>query len=217
MNVFDRRDTSKKTAYIITSYINGEEILSRIPEGRYIICADKGWEFAEKYHFKPDLVIGDFDSSEKPDFENVLVLPSEKDMTDSEAALDYAVAHGFKRIVIIGGLGGRLDHTLGNIAILAKYCDTPGIEVFIKDYQNLAFMKSAGTFRLANDTEYKYVGLIGYGGSISSLTLRGFKYELENHPLSDENTLGVSNEIIADYGEIEIKAGRLLVVMTRDK
>lgn len=217
MNVFDRKDNTKKTAYIITSYIEGEEILSRIPEGRYIICADKGWKYAEKYNFKPDMIIGDFDSSEKPDFESTVILPAEKDITDSEAALDYAVSKGFQRIVIIGGLGGRLDHTMGNISLLAKYCDTPGVEVFIKDYQNLAFMKSAGTFRIANDEEYKYIGLISYGGNINSLTLKGFKYEIENRTLTDDTTLGVSNELVSDYGEITVKAGRLLIVMTRDK
>ena len=101
--------------------------------------------------------------------------------------------------------------------IHARNCDTPGVEVFIKDYQNLAFMKSAGTFRIANDEEYKYIGLISYGGNINSLTLKGFKYEIENRTLTDDTTLGVSNELVSDYGEITVKAGRLLIVMTRDK
>ena len=80
-----------------------------------------------------------------------------------------------------------------------------------------SFPSSAGTFRIANDEEYKYIGLISYGGNINSLTLKGFKYELENRTLTDDTTLGVSNELTADYGEITVKAGRLLIVMTRDK
>lgn len=217
MNVFDIKDNTIRTAYIITSYIDGEAILSEIPEDGYLICADKGWKYAQKYGLTPDMIIGDFDSSERPDFENTVILPAEKDVTDSEAALDYAVEHGFQRIVMLGGLGGRLDHTMGNIALLAKYCERPGIEVFIKDCQNLAFMKSAGAFTIAGDDKYKYVGLLSYGGDVTGLTLKGFKYELDDHTLTDDTTLGVSNELTDGCGRVTFKAGRLLVIMSRDR
>src|SRR3990167_2962187 len=90
-----------------------------------IICADGGLRFAKKLGIKPDILIGDFDSLKKSDFSGlnknktkVLRFPKEKDKTDTQLALEYALSSGAGEIIMLGSLGGRVDHMLANIHIL---------------------------------------------------------------------------------------------------
>lgn len=87
----------------------------------FVIASDSGLVAAEQYGAKPDIIIGDFDSIpdmsllEKYPKEAIKTLPRDKDMTDTEAALDYARSKSSTdtSIILIGGSGGRVDHFLG--------------------------------------------------------------------------------------------------------
>ncbi|MCI5826503.1 MAG: thiamine diphosphokinase [Arcanobacterium sp.] len=144
----------------------------------------------------------------------VFVLPAEKAMTDSEAAIDVAVQLGFTEIELLGGLGGRLDHTIGNLTVLAKYVDSP-VHVRIFDGFNSVEMVGPGTHTVWR-RGFTYFGVLAYGGAASGVTMRGVKYEVTDFYLGDSSTRGVSNEILDEKATISVEQGRLLLICSRD-
>ncbi len=203
-----------KKTLILTSHIEHfDRLLLDLSSFETIICADGGLLFAQKLGLSPDYLIGDYDSMTQP-CGNVIKLPMEKDMTDSEAAIDLAVSKGLTNITVLGGLGGRFDHTMGNIGMLAKYCGKLS-HLALADGQNYIFMVSPGTYTIPKN-RYPYLGIISYGAAAQQVTLRGVKYPLTHHHLTNETTLGVSNEIMADAATVSFTEGRLLIVLSRD-
>lgn len=181
---------------IFTGYIpNINKIKINQEKYDFVIAADKGYEYALQIDVCPDLIIGDFDTAHFPTctftHSKLITLPAEKDMTDTEAALDIAATKHPSSITILGGLGGRFDHTMGNIALLSKY-DLP---ITIKDEKNSVTLLRPGKYFVAK-TEYKYLSLVPYSPAVSGLSVRGVKYPLEDAELTHNNTLGISNEII---------------------
>lgn len=205
-----------KKLLIITSYISyPEKINPTFFEGfDYIICADGGYIKAEAYGVKPDAIIGDFDSSPAINGENITVLPIEKDMTDTEAAIDMGYNMGARDITVLGGLGGRLDHTLGNIALLEKYVEKLEHMEFV-DGQNKIYMLLPGYYTYHPD-DYRFFSLVSYTEECTGITYTGFKYPLNNHTLPYSTTLGISNEMAEPTGTLEFKTGHLLVIRSRD-
>ena len=204
-----------KNFLIITAHVEGLNYVDICP-GQYdcIICADGGLEIAEVLGLTPDLLIGDYDSGQLPEDREVIRLPMEKDMTDSEAALDLAVSEGGETIIILGGLGGRFDHTMGNIGLLAKYCGRLRGLSFVDGY-NCVSMLEPGCYEIPGN-KYRYMGLVAYGEPVEELTLRGVKYPLTKHTLRDDTSLGVSNEITAPAASLSFTAGRLLLIFSDD-
>ena len=135
-------------------------------------------------------------------------------MTDTEAALDLAIQRGAEDITILGGIGGRFDHTLGNLSLLARYAGRAS--VCLLDGRNLCFMKGPGTYHFtrAEYARYRYLSLIPHGGGVSGLTIWGCKYPLTDHNLTPDNTLGISNEITEEEAGIRFREGFLLFVFS---
>lgn len=99
--------------------------------GDYVIAADRGYDSLMAYGVTPDLVVGDFDSlGYMPQHPNVTRLPAEKDDTDMVFALRRGLDMGYRRFVLLGGLGGRLEHTLGNLQLL-DWLSTQGAVGFL--------------------------------------------------------------------------------------
>ena len=201
---------------IITSHIDG---FRSIPELRQedwseVIAADGGLKLAENLGLEPTALIGDYDSMEKPDRDDLILLPREKDMTDTEAALDLAVSRGHKDIVSLGGLGGRFDHTMGNIGLLLKCADS-GCRVSLEDGFNRVSVLNPGQYTVKRDRFY-YLGLIAYGNPVIGLTVEGAKYPLNDYTLPANTTLGVSNEILGSSAKLSFLSGRLMVIQSND-
>ena len=221
-----------KTCLIVTSRVDGAEQLT-IDLSAYdaVICADRGLQVAEALDLLGDVpvyLIGDYDSGSPPTeaeraaASGLVVLPTVKDMTDSEAAIDLAVSKGFERIHVLGGLGGRFDHSMGNLGMLAKYVEDPRVsELWFEDGQNRVFLKTPGTFRVparGPENRFDYFGLIAYSGAVEGLTITGAKYPLAGHTLTPDTTLGVSNEVAKDapFAEVSHTKGHLLVIFSKD-
>ena len=199
---------------IVTSHIeHSEKLTLDYSAFGTVICADGGLVSARRLKITPTLLIGDYDSCPMPD-SDVIKLPTEKDMTDSEAAIDLAVSRRANDITVLGGLGGRFDHTMGNIGMLAKY-SRKSVRLVFLDGQNCVFMITPGSIRIPKNT-FKYLGIISYGDCAENVTLRGVKYPLTNHFLTNETSLGVSNEITEDAAQISFTSGRLLVILSND-
>ena len=221
-----------RTCLIVTSRVDGAEQLN-IDLSAYdaVICADRGLQVAEALDLLGDVpvyLIGDYDSGTPPTeaeqaaASGLVVLPTVKDMTDSEAAIDLAVSRGYDVIHVLGGLGGRFDHSMGNLGMLAKYVEDPRVkELWFEDGQNRVFMKTPGTFRVparGPENRFDYFGLIAYSGAVEGLTITGAKYPLAGHTLTPDTTLGVSNEVARDapFAEVSHTAGLLLVILSID-
>ena len=221
-----------RTCLIVTSRVDGAEQLN-IDLSAYdaVICADRGLQVAEALDLLGDLpvyLIGDYDSgtppteAERAAASGLVVLPTVKDMTDSEAAIDLAVSRGYDVIHVLGGLGGRFDHSMGNLGMLAKYVEDPRVkELWFEDGQNRVFMKTPGTFRVparGPENRFDYFGLIAYSGAVEGLTITGAKYPLAGHTLTPDTTLGVSNEVAKDaaFAEVSHTKGHLLVIFSKD-
>lgn len=189
----------------------------------YIIVADSGMEFMRRAGKHPDMIIGDFDSVKQDTlafFKNQsTILWKElnpiKDDTDTEFAIRQAICIGAKEITLIGGTGTRLDHVLGNIALLGIGL-TEQVQIQIIDAHNRIRMIDAPICIKKEEQFGSYVSLIPYNGSVCGLTLKGFKYPLTDFNLKPYNSLGISNEIIEEKAEISFEAGTLLIIESRD-
>lgn len=212
-----------KSALIVTSLVSHPERISKdLLEAPYdmVICCDAGLDRAAELGIVPDIIIGDFDSVENgaPFFtdENsqapeVITLPHEKDMTDTEAACDLAFSRGAGVMTILGGLGGRFDHTMANIGLMSKYLGKA--DIFILDGDNFIRMLAPGKYSIIS-AGYRYLGLIAYGSPVSGLTLSGTLYTLQDHHLTADTSLAISNEITEEPATVAFTAGQLLVIQS---
>ncbi|MBQ9510721.1 MAG: thiamine diphosphokinase [Clostridia bacterium] len=202
-------------ALIITPYINGD--LAQIIGGErfdVVICADASYQTAESAGLSPDVIIGDFDHG-KNTYDGgaeVVTVPCEKDDTDTMLCIKRAISLSADEILIAGGIGGRLDHTIANIQSL-KYALDHGVRAALRDSENEAFLLKESGF-LAKKEGY-YFSIFAFENKIEKLTIKGTKYELENGALTTSFPLGVSNEILASKAEISFEGGVLLVIFSK--
>lgn len=188
----------------------------------YVICADGGLEKVKKLGLKPDLILGDFDSVDSSVLENykqleieTVTFPSEKDYTDMELAVEYAVQKGFKHVVMIGASGTRLDHTLANIQLLEKYHNM-GIDIEIIDNNNhIKIISDNADIKIKYEKDC-FVSLVPVTETIEGLTLEGFKYPLNNVIVKRGTAFLISNEITQNIGRIILKKGTALVFSSKD-
>ena len=184
----------------------------------YIIAADGGQNRAREFGLQPDCVIGYFDSTTlNEDFDCLYITyPADKDLTDTEAALTHALEKGCRNVILLGGMGGRLDHTMGNIGLLDKYYSSFDHMEFIDGKNKMELLKDSGR-TLKRDARYKYFGLVSLNAEASGIDIRGAKYELTGASLERASTLGVSNEFSEDTVDIYVREGTLLIVRSADR
>jgi len=184
--------------------------------GDFLIAADKGYEALEAYGAPPDLVVGDFDSlGRRPNHPNVIQLPVMKDDTDMVYALREGLERGYRRFVLLGGVGGRLEHTLANLAT-GLYLAKNGVNVLLANERSELRYLVPGRELFLQRRDWKYLSLFPMEGRLTGVCIRGAFYPLENAVLTADYPLGVSNEFIADTAQLQCSGGCGLVVLTRD-
>lgn len=190
-----------------------------------IIAADSGMEFFYRNGLVPNEIVGDFDSVTAGILEffrennpqiKIRKFQPEKDETDTELALRTAINAGCKKIWLLGAIGTRLDHVLGNIHLLGMAMEQE-CECIILDSCNRIRMLQHGMKILREEQYGEYISLFPFTPTVKGLTLRGFKYPLEKYELQCYHSLGVSNEISQDEAEISFEEGVLLMVESRDE
>ena len=205
------------------------DFLKKIQEERkgkklVLMAADRGLDFFRKNGITPDIADGDFDSLSvegKKYLENlkdteIIRLQPEKDDTDTQSTLNLAITKGSENILILGATGGRIDHLIGNLGLLTLG-KLKGVSVAIADAQNYICLVKSGTILSKAGQFGKYVSFFSAGEAVEGLTLKGFKYPLNNFCLTTADSgLTVSNEIRDDTAQITYDRGRLMIVMSRD-
>ena len=183
-----------------------------------LIAADFGLNHARSFGLTPAIVVGDYDSlGHAPDVDadtEVVTLPTEKDFTDTQLAVEVAIQRGATEIHIIGGLGGRLDHTLSNLAILEDLADKK-IRVVIEDGHNRARLIRNDSTILPH-SGYTYISLLSLDPVAKGVEIEGVKYPLKKASIKRSFGYAVSNEITSNCCFISVRRGALLIIESRD-
>lgn len=181
-----------------------------------VIACDRGYEYARQWGIRPDLIIGDFDSSPFPDGAvPVQRYPSEKDDTDTMLAVREALRQGAEEICIACALGGRMDHALANIQA-GGYIAEQGICARLLGEGEEILVLPPGCRKLPRRE--------GWSLSVFALTdlcrgtdICGAKYTVQGAEIRNRVPIGVSNVWAAEEAEIRFQEGILMVVMSRLK
>lgn len=185
-------------------------------ENWLVICADGGFRHARRLGIQPDVIIGDCDSTDVPYPEAIphSIHPAEKDETDTRLCLDWAMEQGCREVLILGGLGGRLDHEFSNYNLLL-YGLKRGVSVRLVNGQNEIWLEDK-SFTL-EPGDKKYVSFFPYGGAVEGFGIKGLKYELAPMTLTCDTVLTACNEFLpGQQGEVFFQKGYVLVMMCQD-
>lgn len=198
--------------------------LKKYPADR-IIAVDRGLKFCWEYDLCPDCIVGDFDSLPAGILENYEKNPAvtirrlvpEKDDSDTECAMHMAMELAPDSLVLLGGTGTRIDHMLANLQLLA-YAGARGIPMYLADPYNLVTVLFGPTVLRKEEQFGDYVSFFALGDEVRGLTLRGFKYPLTDHHLTNTSCgLTLSNEITAGEATVDFASGMLVMIQSRDR
>lgn len=188
------------------------------------VGVDKGVHTLLSHGINPELAFGDFDSVSNEQFllikekvKHIYTFPKEKDETDTEYALSWAVKQKPEKIRIFGATGGRLDHFLANTHLLFRFVQKEeSCPIEIIDQKNFLFIARPGTHHLERLKDKKYISFLPISNEVKGLTLRGFKYPLTNKNIPLGSTLCISNELIHNCGTFSFSDGILMVIRSSD-
>lgn len=190
-------------------------------ENTLMICCDGGVRHFNNLSIRPDVIIGDMDSIDPVQLKyysrqgvKIIHYPANKDFTDTELALDYALNLKPQKISIWCALGGRIDHTLSNVYLVLKGQEK-GIETYLIDeyceiflvHKVISFIKETG----------KTVSLLAITPEVTGITTTGFLYPLEKGNLKIGESKGISNIINDNRATINVEKGKLLVIKYHKK
>jgi thiamine pyrophosphokinase len=201
-----------------------------IPElKRYDNLSDTLWVGVDRGAFtilekgiNASYAFGDFDSVSAAEKENILnsdiilnEYQSEKDQTDMELALQWALEQNPEEILLFGATGGRLDHEMMNIQLLSRSISS-NAKVKVVDIKNEISLKLPGEYSIQHDNNYTYVSFLAFKDEVKGITLKGFKYPLQKASLQIGSSLCISNELVNKSGTYSFDAGIILMVKSRD-
>ncbi|MDR0943675.1 MAG: thiamine diphosphokinase [Ruminococcus sp.] len=183
----------------------------KIVLGELVIAADGGYTYCRDKKISPDVIIGDFDSlSDIPSGIKIVKLPVVKDITDTAAAVEYA--GGFDEIHIYGGTGGRIDHTLANIAVISEL-SKKGKKAFLYDNGRIITAVTDGQVSFSPpETMPSYISVFSFSDISEGINLTGLKYPLKDAVLKSGVPLGVSNEFTKEIATVSVKHGTIIIV-----
>lgn len=183
-------------------------------QGDLVIAADGGYGKLKEADIRPDLVIGDFDSlGYTPCEDQVIILPTVKDVTDTWAAITQAKERGFREFHLYGCTGGRVEHTLANIQTAAAVAEQ-GMHCLIFDKDQIITAICSETVRFSEKAA-GYLSVFSYSQICRDVTLKGLKYELDRAELTSSFPLGVSNEFVGKEAAVTVGCG--IAVLVYDK
>ena len=193
---------------------NYDYVRRRLCADDYIVFCDSGLKHLDALQVRPGLIVGDFDSHDNPNLDvETIVLPCEKDDTDTVFAVKEAIRRGYEDVLLIGVVGARLDHTLGNVYIL-EYLDNLGKKGFIIDDYSEMELVSRQTAYI--DDSFRFFSLLNITGIAKGITVKNAKYPLKDAEIACGYQYGVSNEVLPGMrAEVTVKEGKLLLIKDR--
>ncbi len=188
-----------------------------------VIAVDAGLEALRHLHLVPDEIVGDLDTVDAGIVEEYRNRPGvqfevhkpEKDETDTELALLSAARAGCDKVDILGALGGRMDHAIGNIQLLYRFF-LQGMDISLYDAKNRLYLIGGRKKFQKNEVYGTYISFLPMTETVEGLTLRGFKYPLNHRTIRLGTSLCISNELKKEEGILELERGILICVESHD-
>lgn len=192
---------------------NLEKARQLIHPDDFILCADGGTRHALALGLTPNVIVGDMDSLPEnfrvADFSGEFVLfPKDKDETDLELAIDHAITLNSNQILIIAALGGRMDQTLANIALLSNSSLITHNLRITDGVEELFFCRDQAQ---VEGRSGDIVSLIPWQGEVTGVFTENLRWHLNHETLYPDKTRGISNEMTADVATVSITSGLLLI------
>ncbi|RKD22962.1 thiamine diphosphokinase [Ammoniphilus oxalaticus] len=212
---------NNKRILIFTGGNLGPAAFEEIQEDDVLVGVDRGALHLIRKQIYPHICLGDFDSvteAESAEIEQncqqfISCDPIMKDLTDTEMAFNWAIEQRPRDIWVMGGVGTRFDHSLANAHLLMKGLRA-GITCCIRDEHNE--IRLVDKHLTVKRGMFTHISLLPLSLEVSGISLNGFRYPLEDATISIGDTLGISNTLEADFGEVKVESGYLLVIQSRD-
>ena len=197
---------------------NIEFLKNNIDLDSFIIAADAGYNKLLKAGIKPDAIVADFDSSERPDIDcEIITFPIEKAYTDTFNSVILADERGYNDITIFFALGGRFDHSFSNILCL-DYCRKNNISCTIVDDKNrVSLINKSKVIK----KDYQNFSLFAFLEKCKGVRIKGAHYDqsfynLEKMDIELSDQFAQSNYIENETCEISVEEGTLLLIESND-
>ncbi len=204
------------------TYRNPEFYRDFLKDADLVIAADSGGDLLLSLGTVPHILIGDMDSIGRTtlsDFKKkgaeIVELSPEKDFTDTEMAVRLAIERGAREIVLLGAIGGRIDHTLANLSLLI-FASGRGVRLRMIDEDQEAYLLTPAIRNHIPGAVGDTVSLISLADRTTGTTTHDLKYPLSAASLALMSPLGVSNEISGPEPWVEFAEGRLLLIRVRN-
>ncbi len=194
---------------------NGEppkksHLQSLVKQCQLFVCADGGANTALKLGLKPDAIVGDMDSIHAETRAKYQHIPmhgeTNDETTDLEKAISWTIKQKYEHIIVVGAGGKRLDHTVGNLGVLAKFYPDAIIKL-MDDVGEMVFVGRQYTFEAPVHSLVSLIPLTRCEG----ISTKGLEYALENESLELGVREGTSNVVIANPVVIKVNKGNLLL------
>ena len=181
----------------------------------FVIACDRGYAYCGRLGLRPDLIISDFDSYRGPVDAGIPLnrYASEKDDTDTMLAVRYAIAHGFRELLLCCALGGRLDHLIANLQSLV-FARKHGLRAALCSEDTEVFTLEGDAMRIPRRDGWS-LSVFALDGPCRGVCISGAKYPLANAELLPSFPLGVSNTWAAAEAVVTVAEGILLIVLSR--
>ena len=200
-----------KRAVILSAMPVTPALSAYLQPGDTVVACDAGYSNAAVLGIQPDLIVGDFDSHEKPETDReTIVLPVKKDDTDTVFAAKEAMRRGFDEFLLVGVSGGRLDHTLVNIYLLVMLREQGKQALLVDDYSE---MELVGAEKMEIPERFPFYSLVNITGTARGITETGCKFPLDNGEIHCGYQYGTSNEVLpGQTAVVSVKEGLLLLI-----
>ncbi|MBN8654122.1 MAG: thiamine diphosphokinase [Anaerolineae bacterium] len=192
---------------------NLEKARQLIRPDDFILCADGGTRHALELGLVPNVIVGDMDSLPEnfqvSDFSGEFILfPKDKNETDLELAIDHALSLKPDQILILAALGGRMDQTLANIALLSNLQLATFNIKLIDGVEEIFFCRDQVQ---VEGRSGDIVSLIPWQGEVTGVFTENLRWHLHHETLYPDKTRGISNEMTAEIATVSITSGLLLI------
>ncbi len=176
-----------------------------------LLCADGAAKHLMSIDVYPDCILGDFDSIDQESMEWIRKkkiseehFPPKKDVTDTDIAIDYALSYQPEEIIILGALGTRMDHTLGNLYLLEKYRNSVESLIIMNPQNMISLIEGSLNIQHQKNT---IASIIPISEKLEGITLEGFEYPLQEGTLIRGDSKGISNRIVEENAKVCIEKG----------
>lgn len=192
-----------------------------VKDSDMVYCCDGAANWVKNIGIDINVLLGDMDSINDEALKfyednsiEVIKLPTEKDMTDTQYAADLAVDKGASEITFIGAMGSRFDHTLANLHVLQRLFKR-GIQAKILDDKNTICVVGEGENKIFG-TKGQCVSILPVGNSVFINRTYGLYYPIKNRALYIEEPLGVSNVFVENEAILDVKTGEAFIIISKD-